>query len=125
MNTDGPRHRKGAEVDVFLARCWAAGDPKIEVDREQTYREWLGQRLGGAGGARLIEGRLLGFKRERMVRRTTGPDRRSSNLERPDALIEGVLEVIESNAFSTLLKGGIGRHRAFGYGMLLLRTLSS
>jgi len=42
-------------------------------------------------------------------------------LERPQALLKGVLTVKESNTFNRLLARGIGRHRAFGYGMLLLK----
>ena len=35
--------------------------------------------------------------------------------------VEGTLTVGDPDAFSRLLARGIGRHRAFGFGMLLLR----
>jgi CRISPR system Cascade subunit CasE len=41
--------------------------------------------------------------------------------EGPDAVLEGVLEVVDGEAFAALLRRGVGRHRAFGFGMLLLR----
>jgi CRISPR system Cascade subunit CasE len=41
--------------------------------------------------------------------------------EGPDASFEGVLTVAEPGAFALLLARGIGRHRAFGFGMVLLR----
>ena len=41
--------------------------------------------------------------------------------EGPDAVMRGVLTITDPDAFSSLLASGIGRHRAYGYGMLLLR----
>lgn len=144
MNADGRHYRKGAEVDVFLARCWAIGDPGTPVDRHLVYREWLAAQIERVGGARLLETKVAGFQRDRMVRRSQGrsaetatsrgpeasrevmvgqgTERKSSRLERPDAVFEGVLEVTEPEAFGALLERGIGRHRSFGFGMLLLRS---
>ena len=45
--------------------------------------------------------------------------------EGPDALMRGVLEITDGPAFAQLLAGGVGRHRAYGYGMLLLRPAGS
>ena len=45
--------------------------------------------------------------------------------EGPDALMRGELTVTDGTAFACLLKKGIGRHRAYGYGMLLLRPADS
>jgi CRISPR system Cascade subunit CasE len=39
----------------------------------------------------------------------------------PDAVFTGVLQVRDSDAFAALVARGIGRHRAFGFGMLLLK----
>ena len=41
--------------------------------------------------------------------------------EGPDAVMRGNITVTDSDAFTRLLSHGIGRHRAYGYGMLLLR----
>ena len=35
--------------------------------------------------------------------------------------MQGILTVTDSAAFAALLARGVGRHRAYGYGMLLLR----
>jgi CRISPR system Cascade subunit CasE len=35
--------------------------------------------------------------------------------------MEGTIEILDSAAFVRLLARGVGRHAAFGYGMLLLR----
>jgi CRISPR system Cascade subunit CasE len=119
MMRDGEKHRRGAEVDAFLARCWQLGDG-TPVDREAVYREWLTAELERRGGAILREFRMTSFQRERLVRRT-GVERRAAIRERPDATMEGVIEVSDGAAFGELLRRGIGRHRSFGFGMLLLR----
>lgn len=119
----GDHHRKGAEVDAFLSRCWEAGDG-VPVDREAVYREWLGERLATGGAARLVSARMIGFQRERAVRSTHLEKPRVRTIERPDARFAGELIVDDSSAFQKLLIRGIGRHRAFGFGMLLLRPPS-
>ena len=40
---------------------------------------------------------------------------------RSDAVLRGVLSITNPRAFAELLARGIGRHRSYGYGMLLLR----
>lgn len=116
---DGERHARGAEVDVFLSRCWEAG-PGVAVDREAVYREWLAARLA-TGGARLVEARMVQFERTQVLRRTHGDQRRARRVERPEARFVGTLEITDPEAFAELIARGIGRHRAFGFGMLLLR----
>jgi CRISPR system Cascade subunit CasE len=47
--------------------------------------------------------------------------RRLRRVEGPDATFSGLLVVKEPDNFVKLLAHGVGRHGAFGYGMLLLR----
>jgi len=121
----GRYHRSGAEVDVFLSRCWEVGDRSVPVDRETVYREWLNQCFERYGGTRMLSMRMKSFKLTRFLRRTQGDGRKSAVVERPDVLLEGRLEVDDGLAFRTLLARGIGRHRAFGMGMLLLKPPES
>jgi CRISPR system Cascade subunit CasE len=114
----GEHHRKGAEVDAFLSRCWREG-PTTEVSREVVYADWLRERVGTA--VILREARMTHFQLNVLLRRTQAEMRRAREIERPDAILEGVLEVQDATAFAELLARGIGRHRAFGFGMLLLR----
>ena len=60
--------------------------------------------------------KLVSFQRTRAVRK-----RHARYSEGPDAVMRGILTITDSDAFSELLAHGIGRHRAYGYGMLLLR----
>lgn len=114
----GERHKEGAEVDAFLSACWAVGSDE-GVERESVYRVWLAERLERA--ANVLKCGLRRFRLARLVRRRQGGKRTSSLLQRPDAILAGELEIEEGEEFANLLAGGVGRHKAFGFGMLMLR----
>ena len=123
----GRAYSKGREVDAFflnaVRRFYAGG---VDADksaaaagetREAIYRKWLAERFGEA--ARIDECRLAAFSRSRTIRGDgMGP-------EGPDATLRGVLSVTTPERFPELLRKGVGRHKAFGFGMLLLRPPSS
>lgn len=119
LSSDVGHYRKGAEVDAFLVRC--AREAGSVVDRGAVYREWLEAEIGRRDGARLVKVEVKAFQREKLLRRTQGEERSARTSERPDVRFAGALEVTDGAAFSALLARGIGRHRAFGFGMLLLR----
>ncbi len=116
---------QGREVDAFLAACFRAGEDTV-IDRAAVYRDWFAKALAGGGpaAATLGEFSLLGFHRARLLRKEApGGDggRRRHLVERTSALVTGGLRIEDPAAFRTLLARGVGRHRAFGFGMLLLR----
>jgi CRISPR system Cascade subunit CasE len=39
----------------------------------------------------------------------------------PEAHFEGILEIKDAEVFRVLLQTGVGRHKAFGFGALMLR----
>ena len=90
----------------------------MKRSREDVYVEWLTNRLEPHGGVRVDPDRttLVSFRRKRVTYQTHG---RTS--EGPDAIMRGTLTIVDSDAFTVLLARGVGRHRAYGYGMLLLR----
>lgn len=115
--------RKGHEVDAFRLAVvhrfpdgWRERDGTARqngISRESIYTSWLAERLAGA--ANLEECRLASFMRSRTARGDgRGP-------EGPDATMHGVLTVQDPEAFTRKLRYGVGRHRAYGYGMMLLR----
>lgn len=112
--TDGPRVR---ERDAFVAGAMRdhADDPEGMVEagrsREAVYCTWLAERLPGAT---LEAARLTRFQRLRVLREGRA-------IEGPDATMQGTLTVADPTEFARGLAQGIGRHRAYGYGMLLLR----
>lgn len=102
--------RKGAEVDLFLAAVLR--DRK--TTREAAYLDWLAARLAPAAALDPSSSRLAGFRRSRV-------QRNGRRIEGPDAVVHGTLTITDPVAFAGLLARGVGRHRSYGYGMLLLR----
>jgi CRISPR system Cascade subunit CasE len=106
------------EEDVYVRHLRETeGQEQERQSREALYLQWLVRQLGDA--ARLEDFTIDGFANVRQLRKAEGEGRR--DFQRPQALLGGVLQVQDGEAFNTLLARGIGRHRAFGYGMLLLK----
>ena len=113
-------HVAGAELDAFLAECFAVGND-MPVSRERVYRDWIAAKINQtATGVALERVRVAAISRERLVRRTQGSERKARRLERPDVRFEGDLAVVDGERFHKWLGHGIGRHRAFGFGALIL-----
>lgn len=113
-------HRAGAEVDAFLARCFREGRDAV-VSREETYRQWLSDRLAREeNGVTTVTVQVDSLSRERLVRRTLGEERRARGIERSDVRFSGTLTVVDPQLFRGVLARGLGRHRAFGFGALIL-----
>ncbi|MEF3169269.1 MAG: type I-E CRISPR-associated protein Cas6/Cse3/CasE [Deltaproteobacteria bacterium] len=115
-----PVSRAERERDVFLvavSRAESAGQEP--PSRPQVYVEWLMRQLTANGSTicKKDDVRMIGFRRVRVQRSA----QRKRGIERPDALFSGSLTIKDSDAFTRMLARGIGRHRAFGFGMLLLR----
>ena len=112
---------KGAEVDAFRLEVmrrfpsgWAdSAAGRAGVTRESVYAEWLCERFGNA--VAVEECRLVSVSRSRAVRGKNGGP------EGPDVILHGTFAVANEETFARLLGNGVGRHRAYGYGMLLLR----
>ena len=65
--------------------------------------------------------RLLGVLRRTQADGAPGGGRQPRVTMGPDVVMQGRLRVSDPQAFAQLLARGVGRHRAFGFGMLLLR----
>lgn len=105
------------ERDAFLHAIADVPSTAV-VDRGVVYRDWLTRRLA-AGGAVAQTLSLDAVRRTRVVRR--GRNRALTAPEGPDVTASGVLQVADPDLFAVMLARGVGRHRAFGFGMLLLR----
>lgn len=111
LTTESAAFAKGAEVDAFLAETLRNGHART---REEVYLDWLAKRLSPAAELEPDTSRLHKCQRQVVVRG-------GRRIDGPDATILGTLTVKDPQAFADLLARGIGRHRAYGYGMLLLR----
>lgn len=88
--------------------------------REACYLEWLRRRLD-QGGARLEHGHVDAFALCRLLTRDrSGEKSKRSAPTGPDVTICGTLVITDPQHFTELLASGVGRFRAFGFGMLLL-----
>ena len=109
----------GSELDAFVLDAYRAyprehdGMRKSKRTREGVYLDWLSGRLRYAAKLDMRSSRLVQFRRTRVSRGTTG-------VEGPDAVVHGTLTIEDGERFTELLQSGIGRHRAYGYGMILL-----
>ena len=118
----GGAFAKGAELDAFLIEALrrfpldsASQETMLQAGRtrEAVYTDWLAQKL--ADSATLVPGiRLTRFERDRAARM-------GSSIEGPNAILQGDLIIDHPENFQKLLAGGIGRHKTYGYGMMLLR----
>ncbi|MBI4705396.1 MAG: type I-E CRISPR-associated protein Cas6/Cse3/CasE [Deltaproteobacteria bacterium] len=117
----GNQRADRAEVDAFLAKAWEAGDRSVELEREQVYRGWLEQEIAKESASKLLRASMVSWRLARLHRRSQGAERRGSRVQHPDVTFDGVLEVVDPSAFATRLARGVGRHRSFGFGMLLLK----
>ena len=108
------------ELDAFLSAALRA--PDAVLTRETVYADWLKRQFAGA--AELHELRMTEFQLSAVLRQGAVADegRRGKHaVPGPDAVFTGVLQVSDGAAFAALVARGIGRHRAFGFGMLLLK----
>jgi CRISPR system Cascade subunit CasE len=112
---EGQRNR-AAERDAFVPSD--TQDAPDAPSRGDAYSAWLTTRLA-AGGAKTHRLTMDQYRRSVVLRRNAA--RILTPISGPDATFSGVLEVIDPAAFAALLAHGVGRHGAFGYGMLLLK----
>ncbi|MGD9861774.1 MAG: type I-E CRISPR-associated protein Cas6/Cse3/CasE, partial [Pseudodonghicola sp.] len=111
IEREGEGFAKGAEVDAFLAETLRHDQAR---PREAVYLDWLAARLAPAAELERETSRMASFRR---VRSRRGGKR----VEGPEIKVHGTLRVTDPGGFADLLARGVGRHRAYGYGMLLLR----
>jgi CRISPR system Cascade subunit CasE len=116
-----PSVRRGAgriEMDPVRAIAEARYDGdlrRMEADgftRERVYADWLSDRLADAGEIETC--RMVRLRRIDMVR---------SGQRKPghEVILQGTLNVTDADPFNALFAQGIGREKAYGFGLLMLR----
>jgi CRISPR associated protein len=108
------------EIDAFLV---AVQRDENNIDRELVYTRYLIERLKGS----IVErAKLTRFRLEKMTRPHRGVSAPSSGVAQrvvPDAILEGILQILDPELFSRTLMNGVGRQRAFGRGYVRLQPL--
>lgn len=127
------RTKDGRERDAYLHSLGDRSDDAQKpehftlAERATIYREWLAKQFEIDDAAQIEDVRMEAFRLTRVIRKTGGAGkgrRNAQSVSGPDVVFKGQLLVGHSEAFSRLLARGVGRHRAFGFGMLLLRPAS-
>jgi len=106
--------RRHGERDAYLVAADEVG-PDGALTRDGVYRDYLARKLVGA---KVETCRLDGFRLVRSVRpKSDGQATKTM----PEASLSGVLRVSDAEALSQCLRSGVGRQRAYGYGMVRLQ----
>ena len=115
----GRESKTGNEKDLCLIRKNAG------VSRETVYSEWTKERLERDGGCRVLEIEMQSFGLVQCLRREqkTGGRRKKVDIKRPNAVMAGSLVVTDPELFMKTIGHGIGRHKAFGCGMVVLECM--
>jgi CRISPR system Cascade subunit CasE len=144
QDRDGDRSAS-RDIDAFLTAVQTADKlaprgQRPELERNAVYRDWLAARLGAAAKLESESFKIESMRRSMLLRRGRPRDASEGRelvavglLKKevagqqggsPDAVVSGILIVESPPEFARLLGRGVGRHRAFGFGMLLLRPPS-
>jgi len=110
---------KSGKIDEMDAAVHAAID-NPEAKRDQVYAGWLERELGRENACQLEQVQMASFRRTRILRRNQGGERSPKLIEGPEAWMVGRLVINQPAAFTALLSRGLGRHRAFGFGCLIV-----
>ncbi len=113
-NGDRARSR---EIDAYV-HARANGDAR---EMAEIYLDWIGRKLQ-AGGAEIDALRLDGLDSVTVVRRAAPgvKGRPLKAIAGHSVAVVGKLHVVDEARFAETVARGVGRHRAFGFGMLLL-----
>jgi CRISPR system Cascade subunit CasE len=113
-----PVSRKGEEEkDVYLRALDRQGEGA--PSRSAVYRQWFARQWQEVVALEQVE--LLGMSaRARLLRRARNGSNRLLSIERPQALFAAEAVIRDPERFGAMLSRGIGRHRTFGFGMVLV-----
>ena len=108
---------RGSSIEVDLHRKYDASPT-----REETYHRWLSRIMADKGGADAPPHAMeLIHYNTRSIRRSPV----SPVMTVPDVTIQGTCTIDDPEKWNHALTVGVGRHKAYGYGMLLLSSASS
>lgn len=107
------RRVRGKDRDAYQAGIHEPGT------RYERYMDWLVERLSPT--CKIVSVEVENFKFEKILRRKHDTSRSATPITVPSATFVGALTITNPAGFNNAISNGIGRHKAFGYGALLLR----
>ena len=122
----GQLHSTFTERDYFprygqhREQCNGNGNGK-RLRRERNPKD-TGERLRVLAGPQTVDGRRSrDVPPRRAFYQGTAYRGRNRTVVGPDATLQGTLRIGDPDEFRKKLEHGVGRHKAYGYGMMLLR----
>ncbi len=111
------------EKDVYLRVLdrWEqeGSDPSLKPDRPEVYRQWFAKQIDPAiFGIEYLAVEGLRARGSLMRRSRAERVSRLRVVERPEAHFRTVGSIRNGDGLTKMLTRGIGRHRAFGFGMI-------
>ena len=119
--SEKPVRRRPPEHDAYIVDNLRRRQDNLPPrDSRTVYSEWLKNRLDTQGGA------SLHLDSTTLLSLTKSPSsiKNPGDAKAPEVVIQGTLTVQDPDAFAILLANGTGRHKTYGYGMLLLRAIA-
>jgi CRISPR system Cascade subunit CasE len=108
------------ERDAFLVEVEkATREERLPAPRLEVYAEYLRNRAASAG--ELTDIRATAWRLQEMARKGKA-GQPTVSFRFPTATLVGQLKVTDALALERLIESGVGRARAYGYGMLLLKA---
>lgn len=119
--------KAGDEVDVVVAEALrrSRGGASVhmhDLDAGAIYAGWLRTALERLGGFTVEGIVLIGHRHVQVIRKHHAHGGRRE-VRLPEVVAGATLTIADPTAFRAALARGIGRHRAFGFGMLLLKPV--
>ena len=113
------------EKDAFLLHINAVGK-QVKVSRNEVYTDWLSEKMQACGAQLDRDATTIKAYRRTRVVRSSGQhsDKKPPMIEGPEVVFHGDLTVSDPYKFLNALATGLGRHKAYGFGMLVVRPAS-
>jgi CRISPR system Cascade subunit CasE len=110
--------QRRTEVDIALASAPTPAGAGGARNANEGYCDWLRRGVEKGEAAHLLTARVASSCQKKCVRRTGQAG--WHHMQLPEVHFTGTLEVRDGEAFAQRVRSGIGRHRSFGFGLLLL-----
>ena len=95
-------------------------EPELQSTREEVYAQWTAENIERLGGAVVKQVQTVSSQMTQTARHGKGVH----TFKGPDATVKGIMTVTDSDKFIDLIARGVGRHRTYGYGMIMLEPMS-
>ena len=108
------RQHHTKELDAY--RWLKEKQPDSDVSRVDAYVGWLEEQFERRGTAVMKHASIEQYQESQTW---TSPDHATPFL--PETVMRGVITITDGKNFTKTLATGLGRHRAYGFGMLLIK----